>query len=259
MGEKWTSSNNAIKGEEMKPPEFVPTAAEEAVLAGLHGEAERHGDGSKCNTETLTKLHGEVERCECFPLLGQYAAGQIPTLERMFVPLKPIIEKARIEISAEVARGIPENDIKDELKLLALLEGREQQVKESIRRYVSSVIRFHNLKRLSAGGTRDMHKQFEDADHARRRAHNSLIESLSVYLAGANNAADQDLLKRDSFTTWHVGTDAREIPQGKVVIFDSDVLKNRDFIRDYAVVADMAEQLRILGDESWPETKRDRS
>ena len=243
----------------------VPTVAEESVLATLHEKAEHHRQEEvPADTQLLEKLHGDVENCECYPLFKQYIAGEVPTLERMFGNLKGPLERARADLEAE-KQAVGENDpiVAEATKMLNLIGGREQQVRGAIQRYVHSVIRFNHLKKISAGGVRDITRQFVETDRARRQAHNSLIESLRVYTATAAKANEMGLFAENDtdypFAKWTIGTDARNIPANKMAIFSESVLQNRDFIRDWAIVADFMEQLVILGDKDFLDSMRDRS
>lgn len=234
-------------------------AAEQDILDLLHKKTEAPHN-KQAPDETMGKLHHDIERCGCYPIFKQYASGEIPTLDRMFQTIKPLVVEMDQEIQnerARVAKG--ENDfVLNHLeKCRGLLLGRESQIRGGIQRYVNSVIRFNRLRKSSAGGARDLTKQFEEADHARRRAHNDLIASLKTYVDVIENLWEEstgdELFKNFKFVSWKIGEDARESdPVGdRNIVIDKSALKNREFIRDWAIVADFHEQLKELGDEEW--------
>ncbi len=243
-----------VQSAEQVPESFVPTEAEETVLHALHAETDKHHreGGVPPKAETLGILHNNIAKTESFPLFREYVAGITPSPERMLRPLKSHID---------VAKAALETDGSDEqaMQTLNLLSGREAQIRSSIGLYVRSVIRFKELQRISAGGVRDVTKQFSDADHARRRAHNNLIDSLRVYRDTLQKAVSEGLLPGDCCAEWSMGADARAIGADKGIMFSNIVLQNREFIRDWAIVADFAEQFAALGDDAWLETMRGHS
>ena len=56
-----------------------------------------------------------------------------------------------------------------------------------------------------------------------------------------------------SFAAWDIGVDARTIPQDKVLIMSERALKNRGFVRDWAIAAHFAGRLKTLEDMSREE------
>ena len=234
---------------------FIPTATEENILAVMHERTSNHrGEKSIKDPELIERLHKDVEQCECYPLFQRYVNGELPTIRRMFANLGPILEDLRTDIEKEVARATQTGDesyVTDLQTTYKLLQGREKQIRGSIQRYVGSVIRFRHLARISAGGDRDVTKQFVEADHARRRAHNNLIDSLATYTkqVGALEELGYSGSKHFPFRYWKSHENARDIPDDKTPIMDGSVLENRDFVRDWAIVADFRDQLEMLGDE----------
>ena len=248
-----------------RDPSLLPPN-EEGVLFSLHDKTEHQKTNpSQIEKETLNKLHSDVEHCECYPLFEKYVSGEIPTLERMFSNVGPFLQDLSKEIdkeSARVTQGGADEVLQETQTMRGLLEGREQQLHSSIQRYVRTVIRFKHLARLSADGTRDVKKQYVEADQNRRRAHDALLDTLSVYGTLVHKAME-DGYSRDfesfPFVFWGHETDARTIGAKKAVIFSPETLRNRDFVRDWAIAADFVEQLKILGDNEWLESIRDRS
>lgn len=234
---------------------FVPTAAEENVLAEMHEKTQAHrGERVPKDKEVIEKFHKDVEQCESYPLYLKYVSGEVPTLQRMFSNLEPLLAEVSSDIEKETtlaAQNGDETHLKNLQQVHKLLMGREKQVRDAIQRYVSSVIRFRQLAKNSAGGVRDMSKQFVEADHARRRAHNGLIDTLTVYVqqVRALGAMGYDSSEHFPFAYWNTSEDARTISKEKTPILSESVLKNRDFVRDWAIVADFKDQLELLGDD----------
>lgn len=233
---------------------FVPTASEENVLADIHEKASLHRkEGKQSDPELVGRLHKDIEQCECSALFNQYASGEVPTLKAMFANLQSFLDAFAQEVEKEKPADGESSETHQWMSSThKLLSGREQTVRSAIQRYVNSVIRFKNLHKLAAGGSRDLNAQFVDADHARRRAHNALIEALSIYTEKIRSLAEegfnQETMSTFRFKTWDGRTDARTFGSDAVVFFSPEVLRNRDFLRDWAIVADFKEQLEILGD-----------
>lgn len=233
---------------------FIPSANEEAVLAKLHETNEKHKSGAHSHEE-LEVFHKDIEHCECYPVFQQYLSGEIPTLDRMFGQTAAFLETYKKGLDAQ------EHD-KDAHSAYSLLVGRESQIRSSVQRYVQSVIRFNRLRKLSLDGARDLSKQFQDADHSRRRAHNELITSLQLYaqlVTKAEEAGYHDSKTEFPYVFWDIAEDARNISPNKTVLFNAQVMQNRDFIKEWAIAADFAEQLESLGDGDWLNSIRDRS
>ena len=240
-------------------PNELPTAAETHVLYELHQQNQRCSrSGENCDVKTLDTLHKNIAHCECYPLFSDFVSGKIPSVERMMQSVMPALEKAKKELETEVQKD-GDKDSKNLLAMVTLLAGRQEQIKSSVRHYVQSVIRFRELERIALGGIRDVTKQFEQADHARRRAHDNLIKSVEIYSSTMHTVAFEDLIPNTLVAEWSLGEDARSISPDKAIVFSAVVLRNRDFIRDWAIAFDFAEQLKALGDEHWLRTVRDRS
>lgn len=83
------------------------------------------------------------------------------------------------------------------------------------------------------------------ADSERRRVHEALLSSLSTMNNMLNKA--QDLVSVPAATTWRPGM---VLPQGTAqehpLVFAPEAIQDRHLIRDWAIVADGVEQLRIV-------------
>ena len=94
-----------------------------------------------------------------------------------------------------------------------------------------------------------MQKQFIDADFSRRRAHNSLIESLGIYLRTVAEAKKTGLFSDEQarkFVVWDIGHDARIISDDCIVLMSEKTLANRAFVRDWAIASYSAESLKMI-------------
>lgn len=246
-----------IARKEEAPEVAEPPTAEQDILEKLHAENEREHDG-RAPAETLGKLHQDIERCGCYPIFKQYASGEMPTLDRMFTNIKDLVAEMDRDIETEralVSEGEHPGLLQHLEKSRGLLLGRESQIRGTIQRYVNQVIRFNRLRKLQADGARDMVKQYEQTDHARRRAHNDLINSLTTYVQVIRDmrveGAALNVYEHFNFSEWDTTNDARRVDKKTTVIFDPSVMQNREFIRDWAIVADFHEQLKELGDDEW--------
>ncbi len=253
-----TPSNESTEPNEQT---VVPTMAEQNVLDKLHQTTAKHkAENTRGDTATLEIFHKEIEQCECYPLLLKYTSGQIPSLQRMFANIDKVSTQLQ-KLADEEASKLKQSDDASYHKLLLdtknLLAGREAQVRGAVLRYVNSVIRFSRLQKSSMNGIRDDGEQFVKADHARRHAHDNLISSLNTYSALAKKMIDEDL--PNTFVFWQHNDDARMIPTDKTIIFDPSVTRNREFIKDWSIVADFVEQMEALGETNWSENAKGRS
>lgn len=260
--EKEGSASTGIENSGLDAQAAVPTQAEENVLHDLHEKAAAHGKGETAvDPQSLQKLHNDMESCECYPLFQKYVSGELPTLKTMFSNLDPLLDEMSKDVAAGSSGGELDEHEKKIQQMQRLIAGREKQVRDSITRYVNSIVRYKHLAKLSAGGTRDMTKQFVDADQARRRAHNNLLDSLSVYAQQIKLTKREgyDSFEKFPFEFWEIGENANEFGADKTPVFSEQVIKNRDFVRDWAIAADFAEQLETLGDNEYLQKIRGRS
>ncbi len=231
----------------------LPSAATEAVLAEIDRAHRAHRVGYSHNREEIAHLNGSIHSCECGKLFDEYVQGSVPTFERMFGSLPERVEEASRDLRKDAERYGPE-DVEEETRMLSLLKGRERQVQTAVQMYVQSVIRFDTLKQLSHGGAREDKENFANADHARRRLHNALLESLHVYLETAQEAERMGVFSGAHpgpiFTLWDIGIDARSISHEQLLLFSERTLERREFVRDWAIAAFFAMRLGELSSSS---------
>lgn len=231
------------------PDVSAPPEGGDEILDNLHHATERHR-GSHIGKEEISVFHKSIERSEFGPLFDQYKVGAVPSPDRMFGSLKTELAKAQTIIEEERAVS-GEEGARELVRIHGLLAGRERELASAVSLYVQSLIRHRNLRRMSesSGHTRDFTEQFVRADHARRRAHEALLTTLRVYREMLLRAKEEGLLSEDSYVEWQLGSDARSIPQDKIVAFGATAVADRDFVRDWALVVDFANQLNKLEGE----------
>lgn len=241
---------------------FVPDATEETVLAHMQEAVDHHGPEGARDPAVLESLHSGVEHCECYPMFKKYVRGEVPSIERLFGGIGAYTNALDAIVSAaDPADPLAREEAEIASALSSILKGREAQIRMLVERYVRSVIRFHNLRLRSADGTRDLKRQFVDADEARRRAHNALIDSLRVYQEAVNRCKEEgfDNLPSFRFFAWEKGFDAQQAPQEGSLYFAPSVLADRNFLRDWAIASEFLARFRALGDGEWIAKVKSRS
>jgi len=245
LGARAEEETNGIKDQE---DVSVPPQGGDEILYNLHHATERHRK-ERVSREEVSTYHKSIERSEFGPLFEQYKQGDVPGPERMFGPLKAQLDKAQGIIDEEHAAS-GEGSVAELVRIHGLLAGREQEVSSAASRYVQALIRHRNLQQLSLGGSRDLTEQFVRADHARRRAHEALLASLRLYRDMLQKAKEEELIPANSYVEWQIGDKARDIPQQTIVVFSAKTTADRDFVRDWALVIDFANQLNELEREN---------
>lgn len=229
-----------------KPDETLGTTLVEQAVVETHS----HSDKLKVPTyhpnntdrEVVAKLRKDLEGVECYQLYRQYAQGTVPTIS-MFEDSSRMLggELARM-VEKEKAEKVPETELQELTKKQAFIEHRAAEIKTAINRYVRVVIRFHNLKRLQEQrGNVDDLDRLQAVDKDRRRAHDLLLEALSSFTDVARALQEEGVLERGLVVEWKPGMNAQTLSgSGKrAVVFSPDTIKDRDYIRDWAVVADL--------------------
>ena len=213
---------------------------EDEIVKEMHKcvSAVKNGADSSVSSQ---QLHLAIEKSHSAPLFNDYEKGLVPTLEI----IKNSSVKAADSIASEILRseksGVSPKDLVEEKSIEKLLRGREKSINAGVRSYIRSVLRFQTLKeRMHL--ERNMEKQFERADHERRRIHNALIESLQTFTKAIHDAQELDLLNKYTIIEWQPGLRLQH-QKDSIVVFSDRILKNRDWVRDWAVVAELYERL----------------
>jgi len=219
---------------------------EEDLVAEVHSHRDRLKNGEEKIEEALEALpliREGIAQLECYPIYREYVNGNVPTLDTFRNGTRLASETIASDLAQE--KGLSSEDLSEELHVQKLLEGRAGSIEHAIDAYVRSVIKFHNLKRISRGGVRDMTKQFEQSDHERRRAHNHLLDTLQSTTQAVRDAVELKLIPLEKVLEWNPGVES--IPQeNAIVVFSPKILEDRNYIRDWAIAADFDERLREL-------------
>lgn len=197
----------------------------------------------------LERLRREIAESDYNELYHQYHNGQILTLTALEKTAHHAAKEIATVIAGDRENGLTDDDLVDEIALQNILEGRVQAIRVSIRSYITTVIQYHNIKirrQRGAMDDEDLKRQFEQIDARRRKAHNTLLESLREMTRALAQAKDEDLI-RTPFIQWEVGMPiSPEVQENRYVTFAESVTNNREYIRDWAIVADLDARLRSI-------------
>lgn len=180
-------------------------------------------------------LHKGLERLEANNMLQKYEAGIVPTIESL--------TKAAQEATAVL---LEDPDDIEASRLAKLLEGSVLSIRSWSRRYVASVVKFHNAKsqflRMNEIEQRDA---LVDADKERRRIHDALLNSLSAFNQQLDDA--QGITTFAPAMEWVPGKD---FPTGTAdsapLVFSKAAIADRNLIRDWAIAADLGEEIKKI-------------
>jgi len=218
----------------------------EEVLAHLNDALEscRHNPHSHTNRSEL--LHNEIETTEVGELFNNYEKHQIISLQDITESIRVVV-KILESIKTEVA------DEPEELQYVTskynLIRQRDVEINASVKRYVSSVAQFQTIKkqqlRLLPEEYRD---KLVEIDTRRRKAHNALIETLSIYTRLINDLKNNDYLTDVNVLQWdftHDSTDFK-VNDNNIAVFSEKILSNRDLIKDWSITAHLYQSLKII-------------
>ncbi len=231
-----------MKPEKVNLEEMPQAVHEEEIIALLSRYTKRMSDdGSEINDDAHAKemesIHANLSRCPIFPIYVKYKDGKILTLNMLQNSVETAVDiiDNYIKNELDTKKKFDRHDIESLNKTKKILMGRIHQIRSCVNSYVQSIGTFHNLKTLRCHEGRDFNKQFENADLARRRKHNSLIESLQVFRKALNQVRNL--------------SNEIDVSQNKLIMFSEKVLDNRDLIRDWAIAAYFHEQLQSIRDK----------
>jgi len=194
----------------------------------------------------LKNFYHDVEKIHTTGLFKEYSSGAIPSVGVLRDSAMKVADAIAKEIERERKSGVSDEDLDREIALERILRGRGRAIDSGIRSYIATVLRFQNLSKRRSEG-RDLLKQFESADHQRRQSHNSLISSLRIFAKAVEEAKSLGVLDGTSVVPWQLGMNMNEFKgQDKVTIFSERTLNDRDFIRDWAIVAELYERLQEI-------------
>jgi len=219
------------------PPERRPTETE-AVLADFRKSCaldEGHVYNAEERDAITHTLHDKLEQLNAAEMLHMYEAGTAPTLDSM---------NRAAEVAIDALREDPE-DV-EAVTHAKLIQGQAAQMHRWSRRYVETVVKFHTSRTAYArANDAELRDMLVRADTERRRVHEALMASLTTF----NNflLKAQDLVTFPAPIAWKPGMSlAPGTSQEQAVVFSTDVIRDRQLMRDWAIVADAVEQLRIV-------------
>lgn len=198
------------------------------------------------NTNHGEILHREIENTEISDLFSHYEKHQIISLFDINESIRIIVDKL------EVIKNEVSND-EEELKFINtkfnLLKQRDVEISAGVRRYVASVAQFQAIKkqqlRLLPEDYRD---KLKDIDIRRRKAHDALMQTLSIYTQLVLELKNEDYLEDVNVIQWNFGMDISDVrvSDTTVVVFSEKILANRDLIKDWAITAHLYQSLKII-------------
>lgn len=246
MKEKRTSEEEK-KSEVMETPALSRVDEEDAVAA-LHARAEAPDLTTQpkfAHIEALGSFTKNLTRLEFYPLYERYQKGEVATLGD--------IEKTAKRVGREVERlrneeGLSNEYMSEELRIARLLEGRVRSIRQGVNRYVQTVIRFHNVKRAIRLRPEKEVELMQEADGARKIAHDGLIESLRVYATAVRSAVAADLIEDAKIAVWdpaHPINRARK-EDARLLTFSPAFLDDRDLMRNWAMTVDYNEKMEVI-------------
>ncbi|MDB5265468.1 MAG: hypothetical protein JWM39_181 [Parcubacteria group bacterium] len=209
---------------------------------------------SACETESATVMnhetkisayhsfHEDLDHLENAPMVGQYERGMIPTIDSLS-------EAARA--ASDPLEADPEDA--EAVRIGKLIRGQAASIRTWCRRYVSSIIKFHTVKRqLLRMNDEERRNAFEHADGERRRVHESLLTSLRTFNSLLQEGKEYAEYK--AAVVWQPGSVLEEgTATHEAVIFSSKALDDRDLIKDWAIAADCVEEMKkIIGSDDFP-------
>lgn len=227
--EKFTQMRQrAAETTESTPAMPVP---DDEVIAELHRCADPN---AQCTPDDIKAIHEKYERCETFPLYDAYVNNRLPNFDHLERHVAALIE------------NVPENlrDDPEAQTMIKRLQGRPLMLRGSVQSYVQSVIRFVNISKRPGAFGDDHTERLVKIDHERRRKHENLLRALTEFVTLLEQAKDYGLCEDNDYHLWLPGS-TDELPE-KLVTFSPLAIANRDFIKDWALAADFAEQEKRL-------------
>lgn len=218
---------------------------EEDLLAHFRGACETES-GTVLNHEskisTYHSFHEDLDHLEEAPIVNQYERGMIPTIDSLS-------EAARA--ASDSLEANPEEI--EAVRIGKLIRGQAASIRTWCRRYVSTIIKFHTMKRqMLRMDDQEKRDSFEQADAERRRVHEALLASLRTFNTLLEEGKDYAEYK--SPLLWQPGSlmeDGTATHEG--VIFAPKALEDRDLIKSWAIAADCVEEMKkIIGSDDFP-------
>ncbi len=193
-------------------------------------------------------LGEDLSNCEAYPFYRSYLEEQLPTLEILERSVSEMKRRLDEKVSEEKAAGASEETTKELSDKARILSIRLSNIRNNTSRYVQTVARFHEMKSRVKYSDPDWQKgEFQRIDIERKRAHDILLNSLRDLVVKAQEVREEGLLSSSEIGLWDRTKSAKDIEKdGKIVLFHPRVIDDRDYIRDWAIAADMDMQMRAF-------------
>lgn len=185
--------------------------------------------------EVYHTLHSIAERFENNEMFVAYEEGRVPTFASM---------EAAVKMVDEHLASDPEDP--ESLRLRKLLSQRVIEIRRWCSKYEQSVVVFHRRrKQMALRSYNDPATDFVKADQDRRRTHDNLMEAIRSLDALITEADNLETLPQPIARA----RPRNLLPQGYAdenpLIFSasSATHENRDYIKDWALVANLEQKL----------------
>ncbi len=233
MGEHLKHTQEAIK---------MPCDTEELVAKtnGIIEECSLHPGSRVCDT---VSLHHEVEHSDFGPTFKLHESHDIFRLSDIQVNIDKITDYL-VKETASLEPGDEERQTAE--KALKLLQERVSVIRGAIKAYIRTLVKFFLIKKQEHRmHSEDYKDKMEDIDLRRRKNHNALIESLTVYSDTVKGLVDYGFFEDFTLVEWDYGTDIEEVDENesKVVVFSDKLLSDRDLVRDWALSEHLHEMI----------------
>jgi hypothetical protein len=259
-GPKFTpkvESNN--KSDKPESVEVLASLPVEEVLSHVGQALESCRNNPHQNTNHGQALHQEIECTEVCDLFHNYEKHQIISLQDITESIGIVVQNLEL-IKTDIA------DDPDELQFITsrlnLIKKRDVEISASVKRYVSTVAQFQTIKKQQLRMLpEDYRDKLIDIDARRRKAHNSLMETLSIYTRLIQELKSDGYLSEVDVFQWDFKNDATDFKANanNVAVFSEKILNNRDLIKDWAITAHLYQSLKIISELEKSPTSNDAS
>lgn len=222
--------------------EEMPTEQVEDVVVALDEALQHcrlHPEDSYCDCESL---HSRICHTEIKNLFQHYERHEILTIDDIKESLALVLEQVESEMASDESDEFMKQNYQ-------LLRERGNEIDKATRRYVQTVSKFFHIKKQQYRlDVEDFKAKFQEIDQVRRIAHNGLIETLTIYTRTVGELQRYGALGNLEVVPWHTSDrfTGEEDTKGRVFVFASEVLQNRELVKDWAVSAHMHNRLHEI-------------
>lgn len=216
-------NNPEKESNEFDSPQAVPE-----VLTHLHTI---HGHRHDRKIEPPELLHQEILKTKH----GEHYQ-HVPTFNHLNTSIARVLTLLDLDIDSHT----PDTEL---FKQKNLIKDRVKHIRTAVNQYVGCLMQFYRITKNPAW--REDPGQIErlqEIDVRRRRAHNTVIESLTVYTRLIVSLYKEGYLDGLSLKEWSTGDPVPQIENNhrNIVVFSGQFLRNREQVKDWAVQADIA-------------------